>query len=575
MAFAPDEFTGRSFGKYEALCRLAVGGMAEIFLGYTRTGPFAYKPVVLKRMLSEQREDPTALQLLIDEAKVTAGLHHTNVAQIYDLEVTPDEILLVIQFIQGANLEEVVQAQVEKKELVPVGLVLAVIRDAAQGLHQAHITRDARGQPRPIVHRDVTPRNIMVGFDGVGRVLDFGIARAQGAERRTVAGMVRGTTAYMSPEQAIGQNLDPRSDLFSLGIIFHELLVGQRLFSRENPGKEMAAVYEAPIPPPSALNRRVPKALDPIVLRLLERSLSRRYATATDVVRDLQLAAGSTTWGPERCGELISERFASRHKAINQLVARIDAGGHRLPAGGTQGYDDDSESRTQVERPSAVLGRVPVAKSKEASTATNPGLDSGPPAGPPRPQASPQPRRNSYVEVPTDPARPRGPLPAPREELATAMDLRVQDPDGSAVPTKFFKPDFDDSARATGPDSKITVTRTGAGPGRGVLFAGLAVLAMVVGAAGGALVYRAVGGASPPQSQGVGRLSISTDRPAEVLLGDQRLGTTPLVDLWLPAGRTALRVREENGPWRTLEVDVRRDQVNRVSVKLDTLPEIP
>ena len=288
MPYVADEFTGRSFGKYEVLCRLAVGGMAEIFLGYAKSGPSAWKPVVLKRILTEHREDDQSMQMLIDEAKITATLNHPNVAQVLDLEIAGDEVLLVIEFIRGATIEEIVTAVTDKKEVVPLGFVLSAIRDCAQGLHHAHSHKDGTGKPMPIIHRDVTPKNLMVDFEGLGKVLDFGIARAMGAARRTVAGMVRGTSAYMSPEQAVDGKMDTRTDIFSLGTIFHELLTGQRLFHRGNAGKEMAAVYEAEVPPPSSINRRVPKALDAVVLKALERPLARRYQTGLEMVRDLR-----------------------------------------------------------------------------------------------------------------------------------------------------------------------------------------------------------------------------------------------------------------------------------------------
>src|SRR5258706_4096585 len=195
MPFVADEFTGRRFGKYEVLCRLAVGGMAEIFLGFPLSGPFAFRPVVLKRILSDHREDSSSLQMLIDEAKLTAQLSHKHVAQVLDLEVDDEDVILVIELIQGANLEELAALVIAKKDLLPLGFVITAVRDAALGLQHAHTHKHSNGASMPIIHRDVTPRNLMMTFDGIGKVLDFGIARAVGASRRTVAGMVRGTAA--------------------------------------------------------------------------------------------------------------------------------------------------------------------------------------------------------------------------------------------------------------------------------------------------------------------------------------------------------------------------------------------
>jgi serine/threonine protein kinase len=611
MAFVADEFTGRRFGKYEVLCRVAVGGMAEIFLGFAHGGPFAFKPVVLKRILSEQREDPTSMQMLIDEAKLTAQLSHPHVAQVLDLEVAGEDVLLVIELIQGANLEELVDGFNRSKEPVPLGLVIAVIRDAAQGLHHAHTYKDAKGNPVPIIHRDVTPRNLMVTFEGVGKVLDFGIARAAGASRRTVAGMVRGTAAYMSPEQAIDAKVDTRSDIFSLGTIFHELLVGQRLFARGNPAKEMAAVYEAEIPIPSIANKRVPKALDAVVLRALERSVSRRYQTPAELIRDLNLAAAGIAFTPERCGEIIKERFAAR---LRDLTALLDL----IPD------DPSSAASTDVSRKEMALGeeqlRTLVAPLPTAASAAAAGSAS------PTTEMELDGSLTMPVNVKSVNARvsqQQRKVPSRPPEKVEKSDKLTTDParssDESQVPTRFFTPQFDASKNAgndritdEGPvpaDVKAppptVVTQPGVDPsgskppagsrqsrrhlpptsdtatqprmntgGRTVGLIIGALLAMVLGAAGGVLVYRSVSAQRSP-TIGLGRLSIATDRPAEVKLGDEVLHA-PIDDVYLPIGHHALAVRENGGTaWRTLEVDVSADRPTRLEVKLDTLPAAP
>ena len=568
MAFSPDEYSGKSFGKYEVLCRLAVGGMAEIFLGFSRSGPFNFTPLVLKRLLSDQREDPTAMRLLIDEARNTATLNHPNVARVLDLEVTQDDVLLVIQFINGANLEELIKASLEKKELLPVGFVLAAMRDAAQGLNHAHTHSDTSGKPRPIVHRDVTPRNIMVGFDGKGRVLDFGIARKLGAESRTVAGMVRGTTAYMSPEQAIGNPPDHRSDLFALGTIFHELLVGRRLFSRENPAKEMAAVYEAPIPFPSTLNARVPKAIDAVVMKLLERPVQQRYQSATDFVKELTHAAGSNLWTAEHSGQFVRDLFAVRRKQVDMLLERVAAAAGMSDEKTGTGVIDDDEPRTQIDRPGLAgtqIDRPSLRASANSATArttdglgrietgTQPGLERPPNVGP-------------SVEVATDPGR-----------LSPTTDPNR---DADVVPTHFFKPRFD--AGGEDPEATSTGVSDERGGSRSLLLVIGGVVAMLVGAFGGAFLYRSIqtqGTTGPPavrpndpNAPGVGRVSISSDRPAEVQIGNQLLGRTPVVDVYLPSGETLLRLREPNGPWREAKVSVKKDTINKFELKLDGLP---
>jgi serine/threonine protein kinase len=554
MKLGLDEFTGRRFGKYEVLCRLAVGGMAEIFLGFPRSGPFTGRAVVLKRILAEQREDPAALQMLIDEAKLTATLSHPNVAQVLDLEVEADEVLLVIEFISGANLEEVVDAYRQRGEAVPLGFALAAAREAAQGLGHAHSHTNARGEPVPIIHRDVTPRNVMVDFDGNIKMLDFGIARVKGSERRTQVGMVRGTTSYMSPEQAIGKDLDPRTDLFSLGIIFHELLTGQRLFHRGNPAQEMAAVYEEEIPAPSKVNRRVPRALDAVVLRALERSLDKRYQSASEFIRDLALAAGSTTWTRERCAELARTQFAARQKEIERLLERIPGRAPNYP-----------EGRTLVAR----VGPTPLSDDEVAARTV---VNQGPLVERPR-----QPPATDPFQEPVTDTRPVTPKP---QQKLTAEQL-FSDIDHAAEKTRIIP----GSKRALAPilsaqsvadvptdPLRASVKRRGGEASRlPLILAALGALAL--GAVSGALVIKRLQ-PSAPAAAALGRVTIKSDRPADVLFNGQSLGATPAT-AFVPSGRHSLVLKEPDGTARVLVLDVRPGEEANVVVTLDSLEQLP
>ncbi|MFZ5440746.1 MAG: serine/threonine protein kinase [Myxococcota bacterium] len=581
MKWTTDEFTGRRFGKYEVLCRLAVGGMAEIFLGFARAGPFMGRPVVIKRILHEQREDPNAMQMLLDEAKNTATLSHPNVAQVIDLETADDEVLLVIEFIPGANVEEIVEAYTARGEAVPLGFAIAVIREAAQGLGHAHGHKNAKGEPMPIVHRDVTPRNVMVDFEGNIKVLDFGIARAKGSERRTVAGMVRGTTAYMSPEQAVGKELDPRTDLFSLGIIFHELLTGQRLFYKGNPGQEMAAVYEEEIPSPSKVNRRVPRALDTVVMHVLERKLDRRYQNALELIRDLSLAAGSTAWTKERCAELVRERFSARQKDIEKLLARIPRQAPSYPEGRTIVSRQPLESQPDAAAARTMVGAVPLADRRIPLTTEpgRPGLigDSTLPvmnkpslAPEPAPKpATPPPQQGLSAEQLFD--EPDEHEPAQRTRIIPNSSMRL--PKISEAPT--------DPRRTAVPrptqlehEEELPEPRNG-GSSRGLVI-GVALVTLLVGAVGGAFLFRSMQAPpSAPAATTIVRLSLSSDRPAQVWLGKQALGTTP-VTVFVPSGRHLLELREEDGPRRSLEVNLSPSESEaKMVVTLDSLPQLP
>lgn len=594
MPYVADEFTGRTFGKYEVLCRMTVGGMAEIFLAFARSGPFAYKPVVLKRILSEHREDDSSMQMLIDEAKITATLNHENVARVLDLEIAGDEVLLVIEFISGATLDELVHVVVEKKEVVPLGFVLTAIRDCAQGLHHAHSHKDAAGKSLPIIHRDVTPKNLMVDFEGVGKVLDFGIARAMGAARRTVAGMVRGTSAYMSPEQAIDGKMDIRTDIFSLGTIFHELLTGQRLFFRGNAGKEMAAVYEAEVAAPSTVNRRVPKSLDAVVLKALERPLTKRYQSALELVRDLSLAAGSTAWSSERCAELVRNRFSRRHEEVEKLLPlmrREEHGSSTMPGrpafqGGRPTQQVSSPRSTtppRIQTATLQLGSEPDENTDEnrrtddAAVPTRfftPNFAATPSNGsPPAARPSPPPMVTEKASIRS--LGPVGPVPQLNgnydEVNATVVNVNATQMMMSPEPS-------------TAPVGNRPVTRTEPGAprrraskgtsGLGVVMAAIGALA--VGAVGGVVIHKSMGGGgnAANTAQGLGRLSLDTDRAAEIQLGPNMVARTPVVDVWMSAGKHRFKVREPNGEWLALEIDVKPDVPTRLKVALDTLKPV-
>ena len=609
MKLAPDEFTGRSYGKYEVLCRLAVGGMAEIFLGFARSGPFANRAVVLKNILPEQREDPVALQMLLDEARVTATLSHANVAQVVDLERAGEDVLMVIEFIQGANLEEIVEAWTKQSEPVPLGYAISVIREAAQGLAHAHMHKDARGQAQPIVHRDVTPRNIMTGFEGATKVLDFGIARAMGAQRRTVAGMVRGTTAYMSPEQAVGKDLDPRSDLFSLCVIFHELLTGQRLFLRGNAGAEMAAVYESEIPLPSKVNRRVPKSLDAVVMKGLERNRDKRYQSAVDLIRDLSLAAGSTAWSKERCAEMVKDRFADRLRNTEKLLARMP----RESLGSTDQHaavSEPSEGRTvMVQRPTAPPP-MPLAFDSPVRTM----IESGPaiselrerarkildqrqqvePTGeapelpgqraPPIP-IEPKASRQGLATIASNPNRQATPNPQPAKASNTPQPQPARQgtpPPQASLGDKLFG-DLDEKAERTrvtqGPRSMRNIQTVPTDPSRESIsrrsepsrapIVIAALLALMLGAGGGVLLFSRM---STPAVGGIGLVSVRSDRPVSVVMMGSSLGQTPL-DSWVPAGHHVLQLKEADGTTRELTIDVVPNEKTVKDVVLDSLPK--
>jgi serine/threonine protein kinase len=327
----PDAFTGQKFGQYDVICQLAAGGMSQIFLAVRQGAAGFQKLVALKRILPEIAEDEEFAARLIEEGNLMGSFSHPNIAQVFDVGRVGDQFFLVLEFVPGVSLSELLRAAKATSERLPVGFTLTVGRAAAEALHHAHAFVDAAGLPRPVIHRDVAPKNIMVTYEGDAKLLDFGVAKS--SMHKTSVGRLIGTPPYMSPEQARLQTLDARSDVFSLGVTLHECLTGQRLFAAEGMSEELRAVATRPIPRPSELNPEVPPALDEAVMRALARPREDRFATARDFARALETAAGSQLWGPERVAAVVQSFFADRRELTRQRLQALRSGLPQAPAG--------------------------------------------------------------------------------------------------------------------------------------------------------------------------------------------------------------------------------------------------
>jgi serine/threonine protein kinase len=323
LPLALDAFSGRKLGKYEVLCRLSTGGMAEIFLASQRGLAGFRKLVVLKQILPDIAGEEEFVQMFLDEAKVTAAFNHPHIAQVFDLDVADGELFLAMEFVPGATLVEVAKACRAANEPIPVGFSLEAVRDTALALHYAHTFTDPLGRPTSVIHRDVAEKNIMVTYEGVTKLLDFGIAKNLARRGRTQVGMVKGTNGYMSPEQILGEPLDARSDLFSLGVVLHELLTGLRLFHAKTPEAGAGAILHGQVPPPSRSNKAIPPELDAVVLKALARKREDRYASTLEFARALERAVGPLFWHPEQSAELIQRLFAERREQARQLLLTV------------------------------------------------------------------------------------------------------------------------------------------------------------------------------------------------------------------------------------------------------------
>ncbi|MEN9799244.1 MAG: hypothetical protein RL653_2940 [Pseudomonadota bacterium] len=269
----------QSFGRYELLRKLATGGMGEIYLA-RQAGPVGFeKLLVVKRILPHLSEEDEFIQMFFDEARIAAALNHPNVAQLFDLGEVDGSHYIAMEYVAGESTRAVRARCNERGEPLPIGLACRVFADAACGLDFAHSARSSNGAPLQLIHRDVSPQNILVAFNGAVKLIDFGVAKAAGKLTHTATGAVKGKYAYMSPEQAKGEPLDGRSDLFGLATVFWETLTGERLWKRDSELNTMKAVVKEPAPPPSSVNPDVSPALDALVLKALQKKRNDRFAS--------------------------------------------------------------------------------------------------------------------------------------------------------------------------------------------------------------------------------------------------------------------------------------------------------
>ncbi|NMO21464.1 protein kinase [Pyxidicoccus fallax] len=439
-----DPDRGRRIGKYEILTRLSMGGMAELFLAFT-SGPGGFRKfVAVKQILPDVKKDEQFVKMFLDEARITAAFSHANIGQVFDLGEEGGELYLAMEFLPGQNLEQVVKATARQGYALPMGFIGRVIRDACLGLHYAHHFTDPSGRPAVVVHRDVSPKNVMVTYDGVVKVIDFGIAKARGRLGRTQVGMVKGTSGYMSPEQVRGSPLDGRSDLFSVGVMLHELLCGQRLFNGPHEAAVMLQIADGDIPAPRSINPEVPEALEAVAMRALARDPAQRFTSGREMSRAIEAALGPELFDEDGITAVMGDLFADKRQKTRTLLelasSAEDARVSEVAGALQQDEGGDSSPTAQVTAPRARLKPsgpqasasptragsgpkpVPQRRPTEAAVATRAAPSSG--SGPkPVPQ-----RRPTEASTPSA----RTPKPAP-EPAALARTPRPRPPTRQAA----------------------------------------------------------------------------------------------------------------------------------------------
>ncbi|MBV9948214.1 MAG: serine/threonine protein kinase [Myxococcales bacterium] len=281
-----------ALGRYLVFDEIASGGMATVHFGRL-SGPAGFSRVVaIKRLHPNYAKDPDFVSMILDEARLAARIRHPNVVATLDMVATGSETFLVMEYVHGESLAKLWRATAADGKHMDPRIVATVMSGVLHGLHAAHEARGERGESLDIVHRDVSPQNILVGGDGVARVLDFGVAKAAGRVQTTREGRIKGKLAYMPPEQLHGATVTRRTDIYAAAVVTWELLTGKRAFGSDHEAAIITAILARSLSPPSKVAPHVPAAFDAVVMRGLHRNPSRRYATAREMALDLERCVG-------------------------------------------------------------------------------------------------------------------------------------------------------------------------------------------------------------------------------------------------------------------------------------------
>jgi serine/threonine protein kinase len=327
-----------TFGDYQLIKRLATGGMAQIYLA-RKQGPEGFSKFnVVKRILPHLSENEEFVKMFLDEARIAARLDHPNIVQIFDFGAADDTYFIAMEYIQGEDVRRVWKATEAAGKSIPVPLVCRIISDASAGLDFAHAYTDPSGLALNIVHRDVSPQNILVTFEGGVKVVDFGIAKAADQATVTRSGVLKGKYSYMSPEQAAGKRVDRRTDIFALGVVMYELLTGDRLFKRTNDILTLNAVSECDVKPPSSLVPSLPRDLDAIVMKALAKDPEDRYQEAGQLRLALEdwltdnRQPGSNAHLAGYMKELFAERIAAERESGPAMMEELRSSEEYAPS---------------------------------------------------------------------------------------------------------------------------------------------------------------------------------------------------------------------------------------------------
>ena len=386
MTVAPQTGWPPTVGRYLLYGEIASGGMATVHFGRLQGAAGFARSVAIKRLHPQYAKDPDFVGMFLDEARLAARIAHPNVVPTLDVVAQGDELLLVMEYVRGSSLSRLLRTLTQRGERMPPRIAAAIIAGVLRGLHAAHEAKSEIGEKLEIVHRDVSPQNVLVGTDGIARVLDFGVAKAAGRVQTTREGQLKGKLAYMAPEQITTGSVTRKTDVYAAAVVLWEMLTGRRLFRADNEAKLLALVLDSDVVAPSKVVDGLPAGFDPVVMHGLDRDPGRRFDSARQMAMEVESVVGIAP--PTEVGEWVEEVAADELRERANRIEEIE----RSVVGSSPGVTPNpwppisptSGVSRRVDEPSTVQhggGRAAALRSVLP-----------PPAPPPRPLAPPPPR---------------------------------------------------------------------------------------------------------------------------------------------------------------------------------------
>jgi serine/threonine protein kinase len=389
------------FGKYYLLERVSVGGMAEVFKAKAFGIEGFEKILAVKRILPTMAEDEDFIAMFIDEAKICGQLSHPNVCQIYELGCIDDTHFIAMEYIHGKDVLQIQNRFRKMRQAMPPQMAAYISSKMCEGLDYAHRKKNANGELLNIIHRDVSPQNILVAYEGEVKVIDFGIAKAANRSNKTQAGILKGKFGYMSPEQVRGLPLDRRSDVFAVGTVLYEMLTAERLFVGESDFSTLEKVRNVDVQLPSVLNPKIPKQLEEITMKALAKSSEERYQWANDMADDLNrfLMSQEPMYSAKRLAHWMKTTFADDLARDNKKMELYRSVKQTELAAGVPLPDEGQSGQVAVGAAAGAAGAG--AAGAGAGAGARPGVAGGraavPTSAPRRWVPAPPPRRSSRL----------------------------------------------------------------------------------------------------------------------------------------------------------------------------------